>query len=138
MSKFGVFKNAFIRVNGVDLSNHCTELRFRERSAVIPSHAMSDDYEFAKPGLFNIEASATFLQDFAAGSVDATINPLWANRSEFGLLLRADSAAVSTTNPSYSGLAFIESYSPIGGAHGANLMAEVVFQPAGNWSRLTT
>src|SRR3990167_8522597 len=132
MAKLGVFKDGFIRVNGVDLSNHCTELRFRELSAVIPSHAMSDDYEFAKPGLFNIEASATFLQDFVSGSVDATINPLWANRSEFGLLLRASSAATSATNPAYSGLAFVSSYSPIGGAHGANLMAEVQFQPAGN------
>lgn len=138
MAKFGVWKNGYIRVNGVDLSDHASEIRFAESSAEIPSHAMGDDYEFNKPGLFRITCTARFFQDFAAASVDATLNPLWANRSEFGLLLRADSAATSSTNPAYSGLAFIANYSPIGGTHGDNLMAEVTFSPAGNWTRLTS
>ena len=137
MAKHGVWKSGYIRVNGVDLSDHASEIRFALSAAEVPSHAMGDDYEFNKPGLFRVTCTARFFQDFAAGSVDATIHPLWANRSEFGLLLRADNGAVSATNPSYSGLAFVSNWGPIGGAHGDNLMAEVTFSPAGNWTRLT-
>jgi hypothetical protein len=138
MSKFGVLKDAYLSVHGVDLSNHVSRLQYQQSAAEIASHAMGDDYEYSKPGLFRVTCTATFFQDFAAASVDATLDPLWRNRTEFEVKMRANKTlAVSTTNPMYSGQAFISSYRPIGGAHGENLMAEVTFSPASDWQRVT-
>lgn len=136
MAKFGPLKNATIIVGGVDLSNHCESVTVQEGAETGAFHAMSDETAYLTPTLFTWSVSATFFQDFAAANVDATIRALMAARTVFPLLVRPDSAAISATNPAWSGSAFISSYSPIQGAHGAVAMAAVTFSPAGNLSRI--
>lgn len=130
MAKYGVFKNGFIGVSGVNLSDHCTEFTLEESSEELANAAHGDETAQVTPGLLNWTIRATFLQDFAASSVDLTLRPLLANRTSFGVTVRASGDAVSTTNPMYSGTAVLVSYKGIGGPHGGNLMAEAVFRPA--------
>lgn len=130
MARFGCFKNGWIEVAGVVLSDHCTEFSLEESAEELPNHAHGDDVAQITPGLFNWTIRATFLQDFAAASVHATLRPLFANRTKHTIRVRADSAAVSTTNPMYSGYAYLVTYQPMRGAHGQNLTTEALFRPA--------
>jgi hypothetical protein len=130
MSVLGPFKNGFIEIGGVDLSDHCAEFSIEEGAAELPEHAHGDDVDGIRPGLLTWTVRGTFLQDFALASVDATLNPLLTNRTRLALRMRADSAAVAPTNPMYSGMAYLVSYSPMKGPHGAELMADAVFRCA--------
>ena len=130
MARFGCFKNGWIEVNGVVLSDHCTEFGLEETAEELPNHAHGDDVAQVTPGLFNWTIRATFLQDFAAANVHRTLRPLFNARTQHAIRVRPDAGVVSLTNPMYSGMAFIFSYQPMRGAHGNNLTTEVVFRPA--------
>ncbi len=130
MAKFGCWKNGWIEVNGVVLSDHTQEINIEQSAAELPNDAMGDEVAIMTSGLFDWTITATFYQDFAAGSVDATLNPLYLNRSFFPVRIRPDSAATSPTNPMYSGTAVLVNYPPISGRHGQNLMTKAVFRPA--------
>lgn len=130
MAKFGVFKNGFIQINGVDLSDHCTEFSLPITAAELPNHAHGDEVEQTIPGLFNWSIPCKFLQDFAGGSVDDTLWPLMTGRTIFVVECRPDQGAISPTNPQYSGYAQLYNYQPVQGAHGVNLITDCLLKPA--------
>lgn len=137
MARFGCFKNGWIEVNGVVLSDHCTEFGIEESAEELPDHAHGDEVSLITPGLFNWTIRATFLQDFAAASVHRTLRPLFINRTKHVIRVRPDSAAQSLTNPMYSGYAYLTTYQPVRGAHGQNLTTEAVFRPASALTEIT-
>ena len=135
----GPFWNAQIIVQGVDLSDHCDSLTINETAAQLDDSAMGDYTDVQRAGLFSWTIEASFFQDFAAGSVDVTLHPLFSGRSDVLITCMPDKdAGVGVTNPMYSGLAFISAYTPMGGSHGDNLMTPVTFSPRGELVRLTT
>ena len=136
--RFGPWKNAYLEVNGVDISDHAESITLNTGAVTLPNNAMGDEYEYQRAGLLNWSVEATFYQDFAAGSVDATLWPLYSGRQTFALILRADSGAIGTENPRWSGDVFISSYQPTQGSHGDNLMSPVTFSPASDLIRTTS
>jgi len=138
LARFGCFKNGFIEINGVNLSDHCTEFSIEDTAEELPDHAHGDDVAQITPGLFNWRVTGKFLQDFAAGSVDATLYPLKNNRTKFAIRMRPDAGVVSPTNPMYSGMAYLTRYAPLQGPHGQNLMSDFTIGPASALARLTT
>lgn len=131
MAKQGAFQG-WLEVNGVDLSDHCTEFDAAMGRADLPAHAMGDDDEYGMPGLKQGDITATFLQDFAAASVHRTLSPLYENATIIPVRFRATNAAASATNPEYSGNYYCQQYRGIGGAHGAQSLATVTFRRAGD------
>jgi len=131
MAKHGAFQG-YIQVNGVDLSDHCTEFDAPLNIADLQGNAMGDTDEYGMPGLNQGDVTATFLQDFAAASVHRTLRPLHNNHTTHPLVWRASSAAAAVANPEYSGDYYVQNYRPIGGAHGAQTFATVTFRRAGN------
>ena len=69
-------------------------------------------------GLQDNSFTVTFQQDFEAASVDAVLYPLYDNETEFEVEVRPTSAAVSATNPSYTGDCILLEYSPLDGKVG--------------------
>ncbi len=130
MARFGCFKNGWIEIAGVNLSDHCKEFSLEETAVELEDHAHGDDAMRITPGLFAWQVRAIFLQDFASGSVHRTLRPPFNARTAVTIRMRPDSAAASLTNPMYSGMAFITTYQPLRGAHGVNLDTEVMFKPA--------
>jgi hypothetical protein len=132
MAKYGCVKNAYIKVAGVELSDHCTEMTPAFGNGQLPSHAMGDSQEEFNPGLTTRGLTAKFLNDFAAGSVFATLNPL-KNGAVHVVEYRNDKTdPVTDRNPTFSGLFFITSAAGlIGGAKGANSEVTVTWAP---WS----
>jgi hypothetical protein len=139
---FGCWKNGFIGIGGVNLSDHARDITLDTTVATLPNDTHGDNVLKMISGLESWSVQATFLQDFASAKVDATISGLLgssgfgAAHTPFGIEVGADaSSSVSATNPRFSGAAVLSSYKILQGAHGANLEAQVTFTVAGQLTR---
>ena len=140
MAIFGYWRDGYIGVNGVDLSDHAREISLETSVAELPSDVHGDFVAKVNAGLENWTINATLLQDFAASKVDATFAAIGgAGHTSFQLEVGADkTTSVSATNPRYSGMAILSSYKPFGGAHGVNIESQATFRPASRLTRRIT
>ncbi|MFF3346077.1 hypothetical protein [Streptomyces sp. NPDC002779] len=86
-------------------------------------------------GLKSGELGVEFLQDFAAAQLDAIMWPLLGTVVAFEV--RADQAAVSASNPKYTGNVLIKGWSPITGAVGDEATVSQTFPTSGAVTRAT-
>ena len=95
-----VFTNAMVLVNSVDLSDHATKITCNDNRAEIDVTAFSSNgYVQVTKGLGTAEIDIEFLQDFAAGKVHATLQPLVGSVTPVAVEVRPVNAARSATNP---------------------------------------
>ncbi len=113
-----VLRDCFISVDGVDLSDHVSSVTVTLEKDEIETTAFTGQGRERVAGLNNDNFELNFQQDFDAASVDATLFPLWDGESEFVVLVRPTSAAVSATNPEYSGTCVLLNYQPLAGGVG--------------------
>lgn len=132
-----VLTNAMILVNGVDLSDHLTEVSVPLGVEKVDKTAMGGDTRIGGAGLKTGSFTAKFHQDFAAGKVDATLQPLIGPGLTTTIEVRPTNAARSATNPAYTATVFISAYTPITGKAGDELVIDVTFELASSVSRLT-
>ena len=138
MAKYGVYKSGYIKVGNTDLSNHCTALHPETTVPGVPVDAFGDAHAYQSAGIPVKSLTAKFLNDFASGSVFATLNPLKAGATHV-VHYRNDSGAVSTLNPTHSGLFFISASTGLeGGDRGANSEVSVTWVPAGIETEVTS
>lgn len=93
--------NAKVLVNGVDLSDHTKSVTVsddRDKKDVTAMGATANAYQ---KGLGDATISVGFLQDFAAGKVHATLQPLIGSTTPVAVEVRAVNAARSATNPAF-------------------------------------
>lgn len=86
-------------------------------------------------GLKSAELSCEFLQDFAAAQLDAIFWPLLGTVVPFEV--RADQAAVGTSNPKYTGSILINGWNPIEGSVGDEATVSLGFPTSGAVTRAT-
>ena len=138
MSKYGAYKNGYISVAGVNLSDHCTSLHGDTTVPGFPADAFGDAQQYQNPGVPAKTLTAKFLNDFASGSVFATLNPLVGGAPHV-VQWRNDSGSASAQNPTHSGLYFISSTSGFeGGDRNASAEVSVTWTPAGVETQKTT
>lgn len=130
MAILGTFTNAKVIVNGVDLSDHCTAVQVETTRDEVDVTAMGAVNKVITPGLGDATISATFLQDYVAGSVDATLSGLSNSNTPFAVEVRPLNVARSVTNPAYVLTALMYGYPPIGGSVGDALTVDVSFRNA--------
>lgn len=135
MAEF-VFTDASVVINAVDLSDHVRQVTLNYSAELQDDTAMGDDTRSRIGGLKDWSMELEFNQDFAAAEVDVTLFPLVG--STFTVTLKPTSAAVSATNPSYSGTGILESYPPLGGSVGDLATTSVTIQAAGTLTRATS
>lgn len=137
MARHGVWKDGFLQINGVDLSDHVREMSLDTSVAELPDNVHGDNTAKVAAGLEDWTINVTFLQDFAASKVDAVLDGMGGVGHEGkNIVIGADkTSAVSATNPRYSGNAILASYRPLGGPQGSNLEATATFRAAGNLTR---
>ena len=119
-----------LTVNGVDLSDHVREIKINMSAEDLDATAMGATSKAHTPGLRDDRMEVTFLQDYASGKVDATLSGLVSSSTGFTVIAKPTSAAVSTTNPSYTMSALLFDYTPIDAEVGEISMPEVTFLPA--------
>ena len=131
-----VVKTPQIEVNGVDLSDHLTDVSLTYEADEIESTSSGttvNDKTFIA-GLRSWKVDATLQQDYDASEVDATLFAL-VGADPFSIKVRPTSAVKGATNPSFEGNAILLSYPPISGAVGEMAKVSVSFRGTGALTR---
>lgn len=115
-----------LTVGAVDLSDKCTQIKVREFYDEVEIKAVSGGTRRAA-GNYDFEIQVTFVQDFAASEVHATLQPL--NGSTAAITGKATSDATSATNPEFSGTVLVSEYTSFDGSGGG------VSQVTATWKR---
>lgn len=106
-----------VKVNSVDLSDHCTSVTLNRQFDEISVTAMGDSSVKAVKGLESSSVTIDFLNDTAAASVLATLQAAWGTTVTL-VLLQDKTAAVSATNPLYTMSVLVNGTQDINGAVG--------------------
>lgn len=126
-----IWTDAYFLCNAVNLSGFTRSLTLNYEAEMLDDTVMgTTGTRSNRPGLKNWSIEAEFLQDYAAGAVDATLFPL-VGAAAFAIEIRPTSAAVSATNPKYTGNAVLETYPPLSGEVGALGTVSASFRSGG-------
>lgn len=115
-----------VLVNNIDLSDHVQEFTIDYGSETQDKTTYADGTRRVIGGLKTWEVGITFLNDYDAAKVHATIRPLVGTTACFEV--RPINACASQNNPIISGIGVVSAYPPFGGAVGDALMAEVTIE----------
>ena len=127
-----VLRNCFISVNGVNLSDHCSSVALEDAAEEVDFTAFSTSaYREFGQGMKDATITATFFQDFAASSVDATMYPLYDSGGTFAVVVSPENLPASSTNPKYTMIARLYTYSGLNGSVGDANTLDVTFRNAG-------
>jgi hypothetical protein len=107
MAKF-TLTDAMVIVNGVTLSGSANKVTVNDTRDEVDITAFGATSKSLTKGLGDASISVDFFQDFAAGNVHATLQPLLSSSTPVTIEVRPTSAARSATNPAavMSGLLF--------------------------------
>jgi hypothetical protein len=135
MAKF-VLKDAVVTIASVDLSDHASSVTVETTTDEVDVTGFTAaSYREFTDGFKDATITVAFLQDFAAGEVDATLWNLGPGNTAgttFPVTVKATSAATSATNPLFSmPAAKMYGYSPIAGGVGDAASTDVTFRNAG-------
>lgn len=122
-----VLRDCYIEVNGVGFSSHVSSVEVNLSKDEIDTTNFGGSGRERAHGLKDDSFVLNFQQDFASAAVDATLYPLYDNETEFTVLVRPTAAAVSATNPSYSGTCILLEYQPLSGDVGSLSETSVTF-----------
>lgn len=122
-----ILRDCFIEVNGVDLSDHFSQIEVNETSDEQDVTGFQATAKEKLLGIGDDTITGTLFQDNAEGSVDATLAPLQGSNTPFDVIVRADAAAKSATNPQYEMEALLPNYKPLSGQVGAPSTTDVNF-----------
>ena len=100
MSTFAL-TNMYNIFNAVDLSDHATASTTVADADQLDSTAMGDSWREYTGGLKKGTWNITLLDDFASGSVDATIWAAFNTGTAVAVATRPVNTAIATTNPEY-------------------------------------
>jgi hypothetical protein len=131
-----ILRDAFVSINAVDLSLHVKEVEVSWDVSIEDVTTMGASGKQKLAGIEDDNFSITWLQDYAAAKVDATIAPL-IRAAAFAFEIRPTTAAVSATNPKFTGNALLASYQPVAGSVGSAHEVSSDFEVDGVITRAT-
>jgi hypothetical protein len=124
----------YLSLNGTDLSSYTrkAEVSVEVEDKDVTTYA-SLGWKEILGGLKSGELGIEFLQDVAATKIDSIMWPLLGTVVTFEV--RADQAAVGTSNPKYTGSVLIKSWNPIEGSVGDEASVGVSYPTSGAVTR---
>lgn len=127
-----VSTNQRIYVNSVDLSTKLLGTEMADVVEAIDTTAMGATSRISIPGLIGHTFRLSFNQDYAAGSVDATLSGVVSGGAAVAVAWRPVNTTISTSNPEYQFNAFISNYQRATGSIGekATCSADFTFASA--------
>ncbi len=136
---FLVSKNAYLTVGAgaTDLSDHIKSVTLTYAAEELDDSAMGATAKSRTTGLKDWSLEVEFIQDYAAGKVDATLFPL-VGAAPFAIVFKPDGDTTAVTNPKFTGNAVLTSYSPATGSVGQLSTTTVTFLGDGDLSRATS
>jgi hypothetical protein len=134
MAKFAA-TDYFVSINGTDFSTSLNSVELAIEADDLETTAFGQGFRTRIGGLKQASLTLNFMQDFAAGSVDAILSPLLATLAT--VVIKPTSGTVTATNPSYSMLALVTQYSPFASSVGDIASLSVTFPVSGTVTRAT-
>lgn len=126
----------YVELNSsASINDHVKKATLTLDVADLDSTTMGDDWKESTAGVKSGSLSIEFLDDFAVGAVDGFLWGVFGTVVQFKI--RADDAAVSTSNPSYFGNVLINKHT-LGGSHGDLAMKSLDFPLSGAITRSTS
>lgn len=113
-----VLTNAQVIINGVDLSDHVSKVTTVDNRDSVDITAMGAVNKAITKGLGDGSVSIDVFQDFAAGKVHATLQPLLGSSTPVTVEVRAVNAARSATNPAFLMSGLLMNYGMLDGKVG--------------------
>jgi hypothetical protein len=107
--------NVGVKINSVDLSDHCTSVVINRVFEELDVTAMGDSARRAVKGLEASTVTIDFLNDTATGSVLQTLQAAWGT-TVTAVFLQTKGTAVSATNPLYTVSLLINNTTDINGS----------------------
>ena len=98
-----VLKNAWVRIAGVDVTDHITEVEVAMTADEAEFTTMGAGGRQRAQGLRDDSFTFTANSDFAANSIDSLIFPIFDAGSTILVEVAAQGSTISATNPKYSG-----------------------------------
>jgi hypothetical protein len=115
-----------LKINAIDLSDHCTSVTLNQTADELEVTAMGDSsHKFVK-GLESATLTVSFLNDQAASSVLDTLSDAFGTTVAFKLI-QDKVAAVAATNKLFTGDILINNLTPINGAVGDMSTQDITF-----------
>jgi hypothetical protein len=109
--------NVGVKINSVDLSDHITSVTLTQTFDELEVTALGDSAHKMVKGLEASTLTLNFLNDFAATSVQATLQAAYGT-TVTAVLLPVKGTAVSATNPLYTVSILVNNLTPLNGAVG--------------------
>lgn len=134
MAKF-VATNYNIKVNTVDFSSSLASVELNLEAEDVDTTAFGSSFRSRVGGLRDGSISLNFHQDFAASSVDQTLNPLIGTIAT--VVIIPNGTAVSATNPSYTVTCLVNQYQPFASSVGDLATTSVTWPLSGTVTRAT-
>jgi hypothetical protein len=127
-----VLTNAYVTINAVNLSDHITSITLTTSDDIIETTAFGSSARTRVGGLGDNSVAIEFQQDYAASSVEATIN---GTSSLVGttttVVVKPNGATTAADNPSYTFTALVAEWTPLVGAVGELATASVTWPISG-------
>jgi hypothetical protein len=124
-----------ITVAGVDFSTNLNSVELSQEADDLETTAFGQSWRSRIGGLRNATLTLNFMQDFAAGSVDATLNPLLGSIAT--VIIQSASGTVSATQPKYTATCLVTAYSPFASSVGDIATLSVTWPVSGTVVRGT-
>jgi hypothetical protein len=125
-----VLTNAYVTINGVNLSDHIASITLTTTEDVIDTTGFSSTAARTRvAGLADNSVALEFHQDYATSSVEATIYPLVGTTT--AVVVKPNGSTTAADNPSYSFTALVSEWTPLGGAVGELATASVTWPISG-------
>jgi len=126
-----------ITVNGTAFSNVLQSVSLDLSSDEIETTAFGSGFRTRIAGLKSGSVTLNFFQDFAAGSVDAILAPLFTAGSYATVVINPTSTATSSTNPAWTAVCLVSQYQPFSSSVGDIATVSVTWPTSGTVTRAT-
>jgi len=124
-----------ISINGTSFSTSLNSAELSIESDDLETTAFGGEWRTRIGGLKSGSLTLSFMQDFGAASVDATLYPLL--NSAATVVIKPTSGTVTSTNPSYTAVCLVNQYSPFASSVGDIATLSVTWPVSGTITRAT-
>jgi hypothetical protein len=131
-----VLTNAYVTINSVDVSDHLASVSLNSSIDVVETTAFGTSGARSRiGGLADNSITLEFHQDYASGSIEATVYPLLGTTTT--VVVKPNGGTTSATNPSYTCTALVSEWTPLNGAVGELATASVTWPVSGAVTKAT-
>ena len=124
-----------VTINGTNFSTNLNSVELALESDDLETTAFGGEFRTRIGGLKSGSITLQFMQDFGAASVDATLFPLFNTLAT--VVITPTSGSVNSTNPAYSAVALVNSYTPFASSVGDIATFSITLPTSGTVTRGT-